>query len=98
MNEESRKVIDKLKSLRPGLMRENSITRLRIYGSVGRGEASSDSDVDLIVDFEKKPSLLGVVNIQNQIQDILGRKVDMMIEDELHPALKDKILEEARDV
>ncbi len=98
MNEESRKIIEKLKALEPQLKKDMRIKRLRVFGSVARGEARVDSDVDLLVDFEKIPGLITYVGYQRRFAEHLGHDVDLLTERSIHPALKDRILKEAEDV
>lgn len=72
-------------------MKAAGITRLSLFGSVARGDASSESDVDLMADFDptRQLSLLEMVGLENRLTDILGVRV------ELTPAraLKDRIRE-----
>ena len=75
-----------------------NVSRLRVFGSVGRGEAGPDSDVDLIVDFTQVPDLIEFIRIRNTIANRLGRAVDMATERALHPLIKDDVVREARDV
>ena len=55
------------------------IVHLRLFGSLARDESSSDSDVDLMADFDgsKRLSLVGMVRLENRLADILGVKVDL---------------------
>ncbi len=69
---------------------------LRVFGSVVTGLDHEGSDLDLLVDMPRGTSLLGVVGLQLDIQDALGVKVDLCTERELHPALRERILAEAR--
>jgi uncharacterized protein len=76
---------------------------LRVFGSVARGLDREGSDLDLLVDLAAGTSLLhivglqlDIVGLQLDIEDALGVKVDLCTERELHPALKDRILAEAR--
>lgn len=61
-----------------------------------RGEDREGSDVDLLVDVPAGTSLLHIVGLQLDIEDALGVKVDLCTERELHPALRSRILAEAR--
>ena len=100
MNEtpNSKEIITALRTLKPTLQKEFGITRLRVFGSVARGEAGPDSDVDLIADFEQIPGW-SFFTIDEKISALLGgRKVDFTTEGGLHKKLKGKILQEARDV
>ena len=70
--------------------------RLRIFGSVARGEDHEGSDIDLLIDMPVGTSLLQIVGLQQDIEDALGRRVDLCTERELHPSLRRRILSEAR--
>ena len=70
--------------------------RLRIFGSVARGEDHEGSDIDLLIDMPVGTSLLQIVGLQHDIEDALGRRVDLCNERELHPSLRMRILAEAR--
>lgn len=68
---------------------------VRIFGSAARGEAGPESDVDLLVKMEDGRSLLDLSTLVADLQDILGRKVDVVSEDGLYWLLRRKILKEA---
>ena len=70
--------------------------RLRIFGSVARGEDHEGSDIDLLIDMPAGTSLLQIVGLQQDIEDALGMRVDLCTERELHPSLRPRILAEAR--
>ena len=70
-------------------------SNIRIFGSESRGEASPESDLDLLVDMEKKRSLLDHVALIQDLEDLLGCKVDVVTERALHWYIKDRILAEA---
>ena len=60
--------------------RRNSIRSLAFFGSVLRDDFGPDSDVDVLVEFEQgeEPSLMTIVTIENELSEILGRKVDLV--------------------
>jgi uncharacterized protein len=60
-------------------LRAQGVARLRMFGSMARGEAGPDSDVDLIADIDRSMrfSLLDLVGLQDLLGDLLGRKVDV---------------------
>lgn len=70
---------------------------LYLFGSTARGEATLESDVDLFFDDEPNArlSLLDVIGIQHLLEEVLGRKVDLMTRDSLHPLLRADIESEA---
>jgi uncharacterized protein len=74
----------------------NDVARLRVFGSVARGEDRADSDLDLLVEFIKPKSLLSLVGVEHQFEDALGRKVDLVTPAALSPYIRDQVLREAR--
>ncbi len=71
-------------------------TALRVFGSAASGKDHEGSDLDLLVDLPMGTSLLTLVGLQQEISDELGVAVDLCTERELEPALKERILAEAR--
>jgi len=69
---------------------------VRVFGSVARGEAGEDSDIDFLVDFEPGRSLLDQAALTLDLQDLLGRKADVVTERGLYWLLRRRILKEAR--
>ena len=70
---------------------ENNISFLGVFGSVARGDYRSDSDVDLLARFDKQKSLFYLVVIENQLEEVFQRKVDLLTEGAISPYLKDYI-------
>ena len=71
------------------------VSNIRVFGSQLRGEETADSDLDLLVVFEK-PNLLDQIALKQDLEDVLGMSVDILTDDAIHPLLKSRILEEAR--
>jgi len=69
--------------------------RIRIFGSVTRGEADGQSDVDFLVDMEHGRSLMDMGGLLMDLQELLGCKVDVVSEKGLRPRMRNRILEEA---
>lgn len=69
--------------------------RIRIFGSVARGEAREDSDLDVLVAMGAGRSLLDLVALEQDLEELLGRRVQVVSEGGLSPYLKDRILHEA---
>ncbi|MHB1351636.1 MAG: nucleotidyltransferase family protein [Desulfobulbaceae bacterium] len=76
--------------------RDHGLVNIRIFGSLARGEGTLHSDIDFLVDLEKGRSLLDLGGASVKLQELLGRKVDIVTERGLHWYLRDKILKEAR--
>jgi len=67
-----------------------------IFGSMARGEATEQSDIDLLVRFSKRKSLLALVRLEREASAVLGRKVDLLTEAAISPYLRDRIKRELR--
>lgn len=74
------------------ICRQNDVSKVGLFGSMARGEANENSDIDLLVDFSKRKSLIDLVALENQLTDALGRKVDLLTEPAISPYLRDRIL------
>jgi len=68
---------------------------VRVFGSVARGDAGPESDLDLLVTFERGRSLLDLVGFEQDLEEMLGCKVDVVSERGISPYLEKRILEEA---
>ena len=68
---------------------------VRVFGSVARGEVRPDSDVDLLVEVEQGRSLLDVIALEQDLEALLGRPVDVQTDGGLSPYLQKRILAEA---
>jgi predicted nucleotidyltransferase len=68
---------------------------VRLFGSVVRGQAGPDSDVDFLVEMDGDRSLLDHVGLIQDLEDYLGRKVDVVSERALHWFIRDRVLAEA---
>ena len=68
---------------------------VRVIGSVARGEAGPESDLDLLVDLEEGRSLLDHAALMIELEKLLGCKVDVAIEQGLRPRVRDRVLGEA---
>ena len=77
--------------------RRRRASRVRVFGSVARGEARPDSDIDFLVDFEPDASLLDQVGLIQDLQELLGVGVDVISTGGLHPR-HDPIRDEAVDL
>lgn len=69
---------------------------VRVFGSVARGEEQEDSDIDLLVDFEPGRSLLDLVSLKRELEELTGRRVDVVTEQGVYWLLRRRILKEAR--
>jgi predicted nucleotidyltransferase len=78
------------------ICRDNDVARLEVFGSTARGEANENSDVDLLVEFSKRKSLLALVSLERKMSAVLGRKVDLLTEAAISPYLREQINRDRR--
>jgi len=75
---------------------ERGASNIRVFGSVARGEAGPESDIDLLVDLESDRSLLDLGGLLSDLEDLLGCRVDIVTEKGLHWYIRDRVLAEAK--
>jgi len=68
---------------------------IRLFGSAARGEAGPDSDIDFLIDLDADRSLFDLGELLLDLQELLGRKVDVVTEDSIYWLLRKRILREA---
>jgi uncharacterized protein len=89
---------DLLKSRREeilGIAAKHGARNVRVFGSVARGEADSRSDIDLLVEFKRGTTLLGHAALVQELEDLLGVKVDVVSERGLRDRVRERVLREA---
>jgi predicted nucleotidyltransferase len=91
-------LIKKLKTMLPYLSEKYHIQTLEVFGSYVRGDEKEESDLDLLVTFDQVPSLFRFVELENELSDELGIKVDLVMKNSLKPTIGKRILEEAQPV
>lgn len=67
-----------------------------VFGSMARGEAKKKSDIDLLVRFSKRKSLLATARLERTLTEALGRKVDLLTENSISPYIREKVLQEMK--
>ena len=77
---------------------EHGARNVRVFGSIARGRGRPDSDIDLLVDLEPGRSLVDIVAIKQDLEDLLGRKIDVVTEAAISPYVGDRVLKEAISV
>lgn len=68
---------------------------VRVFGSLARGEGREDSDLDLLVTLGEGRSLLDIVGLKQDLEDLVHRPVDVVTEQALSPYLRERVLSEA---
>jgi uncharacterized protein len=90
MNREIRRLVPKIVRI----LRKYGVAKAGIFGSSVRGEQKKNSDVDILILPPKNMSLLGFVHLKHELEEKLGKKVDLVSYRGVHPYLKDQILGE----
>lgn len=86
--------IEEIKQKILPILRRYDVKRAGIFGSHARGEIKEDSDIDILVEIESDISLLDFVGLKQEIEEALGREVDLVEYNTVKPLLKERILNE----
>jgi len=90
MNEQMRAAGEKALEI----LQKNGIKRAAFFSSIVRGEMTAESDIDIMIEFEGRKSLLDLAGLKLDLEDALELRVDLLTYRSLHPMLKDRILAE----
>ena len=90
----NRDQIEEIKDTLIKVLKKYGVKRAALFGSIVRGKATKDSDIDLLIEFEGRKSLLDLVGLKLELQEMLGREVDIITYKSIHPLLRERILNE----
>ncbi len=76
-------------------LHQRGVKSLAVFGSLARGEATPDSDIDLLVEFNRPVGLFEFIRLKMYLEDLTGKPVDLVTPDALRPAMRADILNEA---
>jgi predicted nucleotidyltransferase len=88
-------VIAALRQELPLLQREYGVSSLSLFGSVARGDDLPESDVDLLVEFDRPPTLFTIAGLRHHLSELLNSPVDVGTPDTLRLHLRDEVLAES---
>lgn len=71
------------------------VRNIRVFGSFARGDARPDSDVDLLVEYVPGGSGFSFVDFCEEVEALVGRKVDVVTDDSLHPLIRERVRAQA---
>ena len=93
-----KKAFQTLQANLPDLREHYGVRELWLFGSYLRGEQRKHSDLDVLVEFDRVPSLFEFVRLERHISELLKIKADLVMKSALKPAIGRHILEEAQPV
>ena len=91
-------MLDELRNRRDDILAlaaTHGARNVRVFGSAARGEAGDRSDIDLLVELEPGRSLLDQVGLMQDLEDLLGRRIDVVTSSAVHWYIRDQVLAEA---
>jgi uncharacterized protein len=83
-----------LRQSKPLLQEQYQITQLGIFGSYARGEQTQESDVDVLIDYDRAPTLFKLVELRDYLSSAIGLKVDIVTQNGLKPRIRERVLSE----
>ena len=83
-----------LKQSKSVLQENYRVTELGVFGSYVRGEQTEKSDVDVLIDYEKAPTLFKLVELRSYLNELMGMKVDVVTKKGLKPRIRERVLSE----
>jgi len=84
----------KLKNIQPELHEKYGVSKIGVFGSFSRGNEVRDSDIDILVEFDKDIDIFEFIALKDFLSEFLSRKIDLVTEDAIKPLMKDDIMKE----
>lgn len=85
-------VLEEIKRKALPVLKHADVTKAALFGSYVRGDNAEDSDIDILVDLPRGKTLLDLVRLERNFEEVLGKKVDVVEYEGLNPLIKDSIL------
>lgn len=86
--------IDQIKNKILPILKQAGVKKSSLFGSYVRGEAKEDSDIDILIEPPKKMSLFDLAGLKLDLEEVLGKEVDIITYNSIHPLLKGYILKD----
>jgi uncharacterized protein len=90
--------LENIRKFKPAIMeaaQTYGVSNIRVFGSVARGEADEESDVDFLVDFAPRRSFLDLMRFLGKLRDLIGKKVDVVSSDCVKERIRERVFREA---
>lgn len=87
---------ENIKKIISQVLQKHGIKKAFLFGSYVKGEETPESDIDIIVEFSERKSLLDIVGIERELTEVLGVKVDLLTEKFISPYMIDSIKKEMK--
>jgi predicted nucleotidyltransferase len=87
-------ILDELKTRILPVLQHHDVIHAAIFGSFARGEEGEDSDLDILVELKKGKSLLDLVALKLELEEVLRREIDVVTYNSLHPRMRERVLGE----
>jgi predicted nucleotidyltransferase len=87
-------ILDELKTKIIPVLQHHDVIQAAVFGSFARGEEREDSDLDILVELRKGKSLLDLVALKLELEEVLKREIDVVTYNSLHPRIRERVLEE----
>ncbi len=84
----------KLKNIQPDLQKKYGVSRIGVFGSFSRGDEIRNSDIDILVEFDKDIDIFEFISLKDFLSEILSRKIDLVTEDAIKPLMREDIMKE----
>ena len=81
-----------IKNIIKPILLKNGVLKASLFGSVARGDENISSDLDIIVQFEEKRTLLDLIGLKYELEEMLNKKVDILTYDSINTKIKENIL------
>ncbi len=86
--------VDQIKAKAVPVLKQAGVIRSSLFGSITRGEATPESDVDFLIEFPRGKTLLDLVALEENLEKILGKPVDLVTFKSINPLLRNRILKQ----
>lgn len=89
-------ILNRIRNSKSEIVKEFHVKEIGVFGSYIRGEEKADSDIDILVEFEKPIDLFRFLDLEERLSELSGRKVDLVSKKALKPHIGKVILEEVQ--